>query len=285
MRLNDQIYDITAWNLPMLFDVELVTSPAPIGVKTSAVPSQYDAPFPARPLAASKVGYLMPWGSAAVALSADAMHQGIRIRSVGGAFTHNGRRYPIGTAFIRNVGNPADLTAKLSALQVKHGAEIVPIDSTWVDDGTSLGSNDVAALKTPKVLLAWDAPTQSTSAGWARYVLERRFGQAVTAVRTASLGRAVFNDYDVIVLPSGNYAGQIGEPVLNRLKDWLRAGGTLVTIAEASRWAAGANVGLLDTTTLLKDGKPDTPPPSGSAGSSGSSGASGSAPKPGEAFD
>ena len=24
MRLNDQIYDITAWNLPMLFDVELV---------------------------------------------------------------------------------------------------------------------------------------------------------------------------------------------------------------------------------------------------------------------
>ena len=106
MRLNDQIYDITAWNLPMLFDVELVTSPTAIAVKTSAVPSQYDAPFPARPLAASKVGYLMPWGSAAVALSADAMRQGIRIRSVGGAFTHNGRRYPIGTAFIRNVGEP-----------------------------------------------------------------------------------------------------------------------------------------------------------------------------------
>ena len=37
----------------------------------------------------------MAFGSA-VALSADAMRQGIRIRSVGGAFTHNGRRYPIG---------------------------------------------------------------------------------------------------------------------------------------------------------------------------------------------
>ena len=95
----------------------------------------------------------MPWGSAAVALSADAMRQGIRIRSVGGAFTHNGRRYPIGTAFIRNAENPADLTARLAALAVKHGAELVPIDSTWVDDGTSLGSNDVAALKTPKILL------------------------------------------------------------------------------------------------------------------------------------
>ncbi len=66
MRLNDQIYDITAWNLPMLFDVETATSPTAITVKTTMVPSQYDAPFPSRPLAASKVGYLMPWGSAAV---------------------------------------------------------------------------------------------------------------------------------------------------------------------------------------------------------------------------
>ena len=58
--------------------------------------------------------------------------------------------------------------------------------------------------------------------------------------------------------------------MLNRIKDWLRAGGTLVTVAEASRWATGSSVGLLDTTTLLKDGRPDVPPPSGS-GSSGSS--------------
>jgi hypothetical protein len=278
MRLNDQIYDITAWNLPMLFDVELLTSPAAIGVKTSAVPSQYDAPFPVRPLGAAKVGYLMPWGAAAAALSADALRQGIRIRSVGGAFTHNGRRYPIGTAIIRNAENPSDLLAKLSALAVRHGAELVPIDSTWVDEGTSLGSNDVAALKAPKILLAWDAPTQSLSAGWTRYTLERRFGTAVTAVRTASLARANFSDYDVIVLPSGNYAGQINEAVLNRIKDWLRSGGTLVTLAEASRWATGNNVGLLETQTLLKDGRPDVPPPSGGGGSSGSTGSSGSKP-------
>ena len=283
MRLNDQIYDITAWNLPMLFDVETVTSPTAITVKTTLVPSQYDAPFPSRPLAAAKVGYLMPWGSAAVALSAEAMKQGIRIRSVGGAFTLNGRRYPIGTAFIRNSENPADLTARLTALIVRHGAEVVPIDSTWVDDGTSLGSNDVAPLKTPRVLQVWDTPTQSLSAGWMRYALERRFGVSPTAVRAGSLARANFNDYDVIVLPSGNYGGSINEALLVRIKDWLRSGGTLVTIAEASRWATGGTVGLLDTTTLLKDGRPDTPPPTGSTGSSASS--SSTAPKPGEAFD
>jgi len=210
------------------------------------------------------------------------MKQGIRIRSVGGAFTHNGRRYPIGTAFIRNADNPADVNTRLAALIAKHGAEVVPIDSTWVDEGTSLGSNDVAALKTPKILLAWDTPTATLSAGWARYALERRFGLGVTAVRTSSLARANFNDYDVIVLPSGNFAGAINDAVLNRIKDWLRAGGTLVTLAEASRWATGSNVGLLDTTGLLKDGRPDVPPPTASGGGAG--GANNAAPKPGE-FD
>jgi hypothetical protein len=237
--------------------------------------------MPAKPLPASKVGYLMPWGSAAVELSADAMKQGIRIRNVGGAFTHNGRKYPIGTAFIRNAGNPADLNARLNALAARHGAELVPIDSTWVDEGTSLGSNDVAALKSPRILLAWDTPTATLSAGWARYTIERRFGMDVTAVRTSSIGRANLSDYDVIVLPSGNYAGAINEGVLNRIKDWLRAGGTLVTLAEASRWATGSSVGLLETTSLLKDGRPDVPPASGSGGASG---AAANPPKPGE-FD
>lgn len=288
MRLNDQIYDITAWNLPMLFDVELVTSPAAIGAKATLLPSGYDAPGSARTLAPAKLGYLMPWGSAAAALSADALKSGLRIRSVGGAFTHTGRRYSIGTALFRNNENPADLNARLAALAATHGAEIVPIDASWIDEGTSLGSNDVRALKSPKVLLVWDTPTQTLSAGWSRFVLERRFGQAVTAVRTSSLGRANLNDYDVVVMPSGNFGSTIAVPVINRLKDWLRAGGTLVTLAEATRWATGSAVGLLDTTPLLKDGRPDKPAAgaAGAAGAADAAGASGaSGAKPGEAFD
>jgi hypothetical protein len=207
---------------------------------------------------------------------------GIRMTNVGGAFTLNGRQYPLGTTVIRVAGNPADLHARLTALATKHGAEIVPIDTTYVESGISLGSNETAILRSPRVLLAWDAPTSSLSAGWTRYTLERRFGQPVTVVRTGSLARANFANYDVIVFPSGNFGGAVNDATLARLKDWLRAGGTLVTLAEATRWATGANVGLLSTTGLLKDGRPDVPPASGSGGS-GSGGGSGAA-KP-EEFD
>jgi hypothetical protein len=248
-RQADQIYDITAWSLPLLYDVELMTSAAAVTVRSTPVPMAYGQTPRPRAVAAGKVGYLVPWGTAAAALTVDALQQNLRVRSVGGAFTLNGRRFPIGTALFRVSENPSDLNARLAALATKHGADVVPIDSTYVESGTSLGSNENAFLKKARVLLAWDTPTSSLSAGWTRYVLERRFAQPVTTVRSGSLGRANLADYDVIVLPSGNYAGVIGDAVLNRVKDWIRAGGTLITLAEATRWATVSSVGLLETTT------------------------------------
>ncbi len=153
-RQPDQIYDITAWSLPLLFDVDVATSAAAINVKATPVPSAYDAPPAARTLAQGKVGYLMPWGTAAAALTTEALQHGVRIHSVGGAFTLNGRQYPIGTAVIRNAENPMGLHAQLSALATKHGAEIVPIDTTYIESGISLGSNENAFLKAPRVLMA-----------------------------------------------------------------------------------------------------------------------------------
>ncbi|MDH4064280.1 MAG: M14 family metallopeptidase, partial [Acidobacteriota bacterium] len=258
-RQPDQIYDITAWSLPLLYDVEVVTAPAPVRAQAAMLPMADDPPPAEARIAEGKVGYLVPWGSAAAALAAEALGQGIRMHSVGGAFTLNGRDYAIGAVIIRNADNPADLHARVVALAATHGTEVVPIDTTFVDTGTSLGSNDARFLKAPRVLLAWDTPTQTLSAGWARYTLERRFGQAVTTVRVSSLARARLSDFDVLILPSGNYADAIDDALLVRLKDWVRGGGTLVTLGEATRWATGEKVDLLDTKPLLKNGNLDVP--------------------------
>lgn len=280
-RQPDQIYDITAWSLPLVYDVELLPSRAALKVAAAPVPMTYDAPRPPVSFAAAKVAYVIPWGTAAASLVADGLRSGVRMRSVGGAFTLQGRSYPIGTVIVRTSENPPDLHARLTALATKHGAQVMPVDTAYVDSGISLGSNEVAFLKLPRVLMAWDTPTSSLSAGWTRYVLERRFEQPVTTVRTSSLSRVQFEDFDVIVLPSGAYGTLIGAPLLSRIKDWLRAGGTLVTLAEASRWAAARDVGLLETTLLLKDGRPDVPPAGG--GETGAGGAAGeSAPRPSE---
>ncbi|MFP5378657.1 MAG: M14 family zinc carboxypeptidase, partial [Vicinamibacteria bacterium] len=253
LRLPDQIYDITAWSLPLAFDVDLYIAERGTGAKTSP----WGAPRTVT-VGAAKVGYLIPWGTGTAAATIDALKRGLTVRSTGGAFTLGGRSYGIGTVLLRHEENPAGLQKTLTELATTHRVEVVPIDTAWVDEGLSLGSNQVRALAMPRVLLAWDAPTQSLSAGWARFTLERRFGQPVSAVRVASLPRVNLNSYDVLVLPSGNYGGAL-DGLLPRLREWIRAGGTLVTLAEASRWAVGERASLLDTYTELRDGSPDRP--------------------------
>jgi hypothetical protein len=259
-RLSDQIYDITAWSLPFAFDVEVVASAAAVQVASSPVVLPEVPTTPGPPLPSARVGYLLPWGSGTAAAVTAALRQGLRVRSVDRPFTLGGRRYLGGTALLRVSDNPADLPARLGALVGAHQVEAVPIDSAFVEEGTSLGSNEVATLKPPRVLLLWDVPTQSMSAGWARFVLERRFGHAVTAVRGTALGRVELERFDVVVLPAGNYGNLLGGDALRRLRDWVSRGGTLITIGEASRWAARENVALLDTRTELRDGKPEVEP-------------------------
>ncbi len=258
-RLPEQFYDLTAWSLPKVYDIEVITSDQRVAVRSTpispAVPPA-DAELPA-----AKVGYLIPWGSGAATAAVEGLQEGIRIRFADRPFTLSGRKYPIGTAIVRNAENPADLPKLLGELAARHGAEAVPIDTAFVDDGISLGSNEVAALKPPRVLLAWDSPVESSSAGWARYVLERRFHQPVTAVRIRALGRMDMDDYDVLVLPSGDYSDDLSADRLRQLKDWISQGGTIITLGDASRWASQEKVGLLATVTELRDGRPDVPPP------------------------
>ena len=74
--------------------------------------------------------------------------------------------------------------------------------------------------------------------------------------------------------------------MLDRLREWLRGGGTLVTIADASRWAAGDRVNLLETRTELRGGKPEVeerPAAQGSSASNQTSGTGGNSTPP--AFD
>ncbi len=264
-RLPDQIYDVTAWSLPLMFDVDVVATDKPSAVRSVDVRADERAPVLA-PVQAGTLGFLMPWSSGAAATAAEALGQGIRIETFDETLTHAGRKYPLGTAFVRFSENPEGTAATLRQIAQRHRAELVPVSETWTDEGLSLGSGRAARLKAPRVLLAWDAPTSSVSAGWARYVLEQRFGQRVTAMRVSTLQNYDMRDYDVLVLPSGRY--DFSDDALRRLKDWIRNGGTLITIAEASRWAARDTVGLLSTDTLLRSGAPDkekAPGPAGAA--------------------
>jgi hypothetical protein len=253
-RQGDQIYDVTSWSLPLAFAVECVPSALPVAVKS--VPLAGTASVAPNALPDAKVAYLLPWGFNSAAAVAEALQAGIRVRVAGDIIKLNGRTFPTGTAIFRVAENES-LAARLGAIAAKHNVTPVGTDTAFVDvGGISLGSGDVAHMKSPRVLLMWDAPTSSLAAGWTRFALERRIGVPTTAVRVSSFRRANLNDFDVVVMPSGDYS-VLGEDGVKRLKDWVRGGGTLVTLGEASRWAAKEKVALIDTRTENRDGSPE----------------------------
>ena len=96
-RLDEQIYDVTAWSLPLAFDVEVLRADRPTGVKTLPVIAA-ELPWALTPtgginvanLPAAKVGYLLPWGSGTATTIIEALRAGLRVRSADLPFTLGG---------------------------------------------------------------------------------------------------------------------------------------------------------------------------------------------------
>jgi hypothetical protein len=248
-KARGEIYDVTAWSLPLAFNIEALPRPeVSTGSFENVTP---DLVRPGR-LNGDKaaVAWLVPWGSTAAGrLLAAALRQDLRILSSDKPFTLNRRKFPGGTLIFKVLDNPADLKDRLAALAASTGAEVIATDTSWVDDGVNFGSRYVVRLRKPVVALAWDTPTSAAAAGATRFVLERQFGYPVTAIRAAQLGAADLSRFQVLVLPNstapGGYSQAFGAAGIARLKQWVSAGGTLIGISGAVGFLCDPKVGLL----------------------------------------
>lgn len=250
-NLGDQIYDVTAWSLPLMWNVACIASP-------ESVRGSFDAVEPALIPPGRIIGnhatvaYLAPWGTqAAGRLLAAGLREGLRIHSSDKSFTQNAHTYPSGTLIFKVKENAPEIHDILTRFAESTGAEIYATDTGWIDDGPNFGSGNVAFMRRPKIAIAWDRPTGSNSAGPTRFVIERQFGYPVTPIRTRQLSTADLSGYHVLILPGGGfggggYAGVLGDNGVQNLKDWVRKGGTLIGLGSTTvSFMAAEKTGLL----------------------------------------
>lgn len=250
--LPDEIYDVTAWSLPLMFNVEARVCDSLPAVAREALSG--DARFPGSltdPGAA--VAFLVPWGEApATRLLAAALRAGLAVKSADEAFTlDGGRRYPAGTLIFERAANGEDLVETLAGLARESGAEVIGTATSWVTEGPSFGSGKVAPHPAPRVALAWDDPTGANAAGNTRFLLEGRYGWPVTPIRADRLRSADLALHDVLILPAQSgfggrtYGAVLGKTGADNLRAWVRAGGVLIALGSATDWLADPGVDLL----------------------------------------
>jgi hypothetical protein len=239
----DEIYDITAWSLPLMHNLDVRRCRSGPREGLSQIDQHETAPS-AVVNPEAQTAFLAPWGQRdAVQLLTGALQAGLTVRSANEAFTLADRRYPAGTLVFTRAGNPADLAAQLDRLAMVSGAEIVGVNDSWVTDGPSFGSAETPVLRLPRIALVWDAPTSPTAAGATRFVLERRFGAAVTVVRATSLTAAGLERFDVIVVPDGDGYDSVLDA--EALSGWVSRGGILIGLGRGVRFLADPDHALM----------------------------------------
>ncbi len=248
-NLPDEIYDVTAWSLPLMMNVTANSCNRPVGVAVTAATDALIRPG-AVENAGAGVSYLVPWGDvSAVRFLTAALRQGLDVKSTDLAFTNAGRDYPAGTLILDVTDNPDDLSMRVQDIARMSGADVVGVDDSWVTAGPNFGSNNVVTMNAPRVAIAWDQGTGSSSAGNTRFIIERQLGYPVSAIRTNQLARADLSRYQVLILPEqgffgGGYAGVLGKAGADNLKDWVSRGGVLIGLGSAMRYLADPSVDL-----------------------------------------
>ncbi len=262
-RLPDEFYDITAWSLPLLYGVECHLAEV---ASTGNLTMLQAPPQPQGGVRGGRahLAYLLPWNSNSSASAlADMLRQNLRVHTADKEFVHNGIKFPRGSLIIKSKDNPSDLFERLQRLAMEHGVELHATDQSWVSEGVNFGSGHVRFIHPAKVALAYGLPTSPLSAGWARFVLEQQYGYPVTIINTWQLGTADLDKFNVLILPDGStswgssYSTVMQESMVQRLRSWIRNGGTLITFGDATRWLTEEKVDLLTTSRELRNGKPE----------------------------
>jgi len=278
-RLGDEIYDVTAWSLPLMMNLQSVSCNRRVSGDLSAAGPELVIPGSVQGGEAD-VAYLVAWGSRpAVRFLAHALRADLKVKTTNKPFTNNGNLYPAGTLIVDVADNPVDLYSMVFDIARETGANPVAVDDSWVTDGPNFGSGNVMRFSKPRVAIAWDEPTSSYIAGNTRFVIERQFDYPVTAIRVDDMASADLSRYQVLILPGttgDGYAAALGDSGVDNLTTWVRRGGVLIGVDNAVRFLADPDVDLLairrENAVVETDGE------NGDSGGKGSNGDDDDAP-------
>ena len=241
-----RFYDVTGWSLPYAFRVRAFSTRTPPAGGTLTTRAMLLPTAPA-PTTARYAYAIEPGGEAATQFVAKMLADSVRLYWAPKGFRIGESRFPRGAFIVRVASNSGTIHQQVQAAATSSGARVVALPSAMVDEGTDLGSNSVIPIVPTRVAMLGGAPVGGNSFGFAWYQLDQRMKYPVTSVGVDAVSGGVLANFDVLIVPSTG-AGQLdralGDAGKDRLASWVRGGGVLITLENATTWLAGERLGL-----------------------------------------
>ncbi len=235
-KLNDSLtYDITAWSVPYAYGLDAIAS-------TSKVSSSktYEGKMPT--VLSEAYGYVSKWNSLKDAqFLADLLKHDFRVRFTEKPFSSNGENFDRGSLIITKGDNKhlEDFLGLLNQVKQKHEQHLTQINSGFSQTTPDIGSPDIKLVNKQKVAVLSGEGTSSLSYGEIWHFFEQQLHYPLTSINTDDLSGTNLNKYNVLIIPNGYYGSVLNENNLQKINDWVQAGGKVIAIDGALRSFAG----------------------------------------------
>lgn len=251
-------YDASAWSIANFYNMTYagMTSSSTGPEITRETIWNNSTAFPQ-----SDYAYLIPWEDYnAMPLLNELLHQKMVTLSAFKPFsinTHDGNRaFDYGTLMIpvsKQSVSSTELHNALTNLSNKHNVPVYAVDGGYATSGIDLGSRYLRPVRKPKPIMLIGDGIYSYEAGEVWHLLDQRMGMPITKVRLNRFNSIDWDHYNTLVLVSGSYS-QLDSGDVQRIKNWVAEGNTLITFRTATQWAV--NKGLVNE-KLIKEEKKD----------------------------
>ena len=233
-------YDASSWTMALAYGMPYAGQTAfQSGNELHELPAQ-DLHFPE---VGKYVAYLVDWSDYFAPkflhhIQTAGLHAEVTALPFTSATEDGSKDFPAGSLIIP-IGfqqhDEATVRQLLKEAAATSGQHVYATTTGFSLKGIDLGSNNISAVRTPKVLMLIGQGTSQYEAGEIWHLLDTKVGMPITKMDLSLFNRVNLYDYNTLILPSGFY-NILNNSQINHLKDWLNRGGTIISLRSASQW-------------------------------------------------
>ncbi|MEX0313307.1 MAG: M14 family metallopeptidase, partial [Allomuricauda sp.] len=221
-------YDVSAWTFPLAFNVDY----ANLSSLSNAGPEVTDFQAPKGGVnQKSNYAYLFEWHEYYTPKALNKItSKGLRAKVAKSPFTLEGKTYDYGTIMVPVQNQKLDTDQLYNFLnKVAQESQIqLTAVSTGLTRGIDLGSNDFDPIQKQKVAILVGDGIRSYDAGEVWHLFDTRYDTKITKLDTRDFDDVDLDRYTDLILPSGWSSNLLNKEGADKIKAWVKDGGTVI---------------------------------------------------------